>query len=73
MRWKMGMTVKPNSAGVRFPPPLVYLGALLLGLASERFVSLRSFGIHWRLLAGTGASPKAAIVPVRITSAGTRQ
>ena len=34
-----------DSAGVRFPPPFVYLGALLLGLAAERFVTLRSFGI----------------------------
>jgi hypothetical protein len=25
------MAVEPDSAGVRFPPPLVYLGALLLG------------------------------------------
>lgn len=41
------MGVEPNSAGVRFPPPFVYLGALLLGLAAERFVILRSFGIHW--------------------------
>ena len=39
------MAVEPDSAGVRFPPPFVYLGALLLGLAAERFVALRSFGI----------------------------
>ena len=31
------------------------LGALLLGLAAERFVTLRSFGIDWRLLVATGA------------------
>src|SRR3954463_9575748 len=49
------MAVEPDSAGVRFPPPFVYLGALLLGLAAERFVTLRSFGIDWRLLAATGA------------------
>jgi hypothetical protein len=30
---------------VRFPPPFVYLGALLLGLAAKQFVTLRSFGI----------------------------
>ncbi len=29
------MAVEPDSAGVRFPPPFVYLGALLLGLAAE--------------------------------------
>jgi protein-S-isoprenylcysteine O-methyltransferase Ste14 len=51
----MGMTVEPDSAGVRFPPPFVYLGALLLGLAAERFFTLRSFGIDLRLLAATGA------------------
>jgi hypothetical protein len=48
------MAVEPDSAGVRFPPPFVYLGALLLGLAAERFVTLRSFGIDWRLLVATG-------------------
>src|SRR4051812_50191398 len=51
----MSMAVEPDSAGVRFPPPFVYLGALLLGLAAERFVTLRSFGIDWRLLGATGA------------------
>src|SRR3954462_4577138 len=51
----MSMAVEPDSAGVRFPPPFVYLGALLLGLAAERFVALRSFGIDWRVLVGTGA------------------
>ena len=49
------MAVEPDSAGVRFPPPLVYLGALLLGLTAEPFVTLRSFGIDWRLLVATGA------------------
>ncbi|SCY86483.1 hypothetical protein SAMN03159288_04787 [Rhizobium sp. NFACC06-2] len=38
----MSMAVEPDSAGVRFPPPFIYLGALLLGLAAERFVTLRS-------------------------------
>src|SRR2546429_8104491 len=51
----MSMAVEPDSAGVRFPPPFVYLGALLLGLAAERFVTLRSFGIDWRLLGAAGA------------------
>jgi protein-S-isoprenylcysteine O-methyltransferase Ste14 len=40
---------------VRFPPPLIYFGALLFGFAAERFVALRSFGIDWRLLFATGA------------------
>ncbi len=33
------MAVEPDSAGVHFPPPFIYLGALLLGLAAERFVA----------------------------------
>ncbi|MGX1184807.1 protein-S-isoprenylcysteine O-methyltransferase Ste14 [Pseudomonas sp. F-14 TE3623] len=49
------MAVDPDSAGVRFPPPFIYLGALLLGLAAERFVALRSFGIDRWLLVATGA------------------
>jgi protein-S-isoprenylcysteine O-methyltransferase Ste14 len=51
----MNMAVDPDSAGVRFPPPFIYLGALLLGLAAERFVALRSFGIDRWLLVATGA------------------
>jgi hypothetical protein len=43
------MAVEPDSARVRFAPPFVYLGALLLGLAAERFVSLRSFGERGRV------------------------
>ena len=49
------MAVEPNSAGVRFPPPLIYLGALLLGLSAERFIPLSSFSIDWRLLVAVGA------------------
>ncbi|HWU16450.1 MAG TPA: isoprenylcysteine carboxylmethyltransferase family protein [Devosia sp.] len=49
------MATKPDSAGVRLPAPVVYLGALLLGLAAERFVAPRSFGIDWWLLVATGA------------------
>ncbi len=33
------MALEPDSAGVRFPPPFIYLGALLLGLAAEQFVT----------------------------------
>lgn len=42
------MAVEPDSAGARFPPPLVYPGALLLGLAAKWFAPPRSFGIDWR-------------------------
>ncbi|MNJ94519.1 hypothetical protein D3C87_122190 [compost metagenome] len=46
-------SVEPDSAGVRFPPPFLFLAVLLLGLAAERFINLRSFGIEWRLLGAT--------------------
>ena len=64
------MAVEPDSAGVRFPPPLIYLGALLLGLLAERFVILRSFGIDWRLLATTGVLLFVAGVAMMLAAAG---
>ncbi|TQN60594.1 isoprenylcysteine carboxylmethyltransferase family protein [Agrobacterium tumefaciens] len=64
------MAVEPDSAGVRFPPPFVYLGALLLGLAAERFVTLRSFGVDWRLLIATGAAPFIAGTAMVLAAAG---
>ncbi|MBB4293593.1 protein-S-isoprenylcysteine O-methyltransferase Ste14 [Rhizobium leguminosarum] len=64
------MAVEPDSAGVRFPPPLIYLGALLLGLLAERFFSLRSFGIDWRLLATTGVLLFVAGVAMMLAAAG---
>src|SRR2546421_12962583 len=66
----MSMAVEPDSAGVRFPPPFVYLGALLLGLAAERFVTLRSFGIDWRLLVATGALLFVAGAAMMLAAAG---
>lgn len=46
------MATDRDSAGVRFPPPFIYLGALLLGMAAERFVQPSSFGIsQWWLIA----------------------
>ena len=32
MDWKAVVAVELDSPGVRFPPPFIYLGALLLGL-----------------------------------------
>src|ERR1700750_2274811 len=66
----MSMAVEPDSAGVRFPPPFVYLGALLLGLAAERFGPLRSFGIDWRLLVATGALLFVAGAAMMLAAAG---
>lgn len=40
------MAIEPDSAQVRFPPPLVYLGFLLLGLGAERWIDLRTFGVE---------------------------
>lgn len=31
------MAIEPGGAGARFPPPFIHPGALLLGLAAERF------------------------------------
>ncbi|MET3648737.1 methyltransferase family protein [Phyllobacterium ifriqiyense] len=64
------MAIEPDSAGVRFPPPFVYLGALLLGLAAERLVTLRSFGIDWRFLAATGALLFVAGAAMMVAAAG---
>ena len=64
------MAVEPDSAGVRFPPPFIYLGALLLGLAAERFVALRSFGIDRWLLVATGALLFAAGAAMMLAAAG---
>ena len=44
------MKIEQDSAQVRFPPPFVYLGFLLIGLGAERWTGLRSFGID-RLVA----------------------
>src|SRR5215217_8045012 len=68
--WRMSMAVEPDSAGVRFPPPFLYLGALLLGLAAERFVTLSSFGIDWRLLVATGALLFVAGAAMMLAAAG---
>jgi len=64
------MAVEPDSAGVRFPPPFIYLGALLLGLAAERFVAMRSFGIDRWLLVATGALLFAAGAATMLAAAG---
>ena len=64
------MAVEPDNAGVRFPPPFIYLGTLLLGLAAERFVALRSFGIDRWLLVATGALLFAAGAATMLAAAG---
>ncbi len=41
------MAKSSDSAGVRFPPPLVFIGLLLIGLALDPLVG--SFGLVWTL------------------------
>lgn len=65
----MSIAVEPDSAGVRFPPPFIYLGALLLGLAAEKFVNLSSFGIDRRLLVASGALLFAAGATMMLAAA----
>lgn len=49
------MPVPERSAGVRFPPPLVFLGFLMLGLGAERWVQLGGFGMPAGLRMTAGA------------------
>lgn len=51
----MSTAAKPDSPGVRFPAPFIFLGVLLLALAAEQVVALGSFGIDRWLLVATGA------------------
>lgn len=64
------MAVEPDGTGVRLSPPLLFPAALLLGLAVERFISLRSFGIEWRLLGATGALLFVAGAAMMLAAAG---
>ena len=49
------MEIEQDSPRVRFPPPLVFVGILLIGLAAERFIDLRTFGVDQRASVGFGA------------------
>jgi len=64
------MAVEPDSAGVRLPPPFIYLGALLLGLVADRFVAVGYFGIDRWLLVATGALLFAAGAVMMLAAAG---
>ena len=41
------METERDDAGVRFPPPLIYLGFLLVGIGAEWFVPVRRLGLDW--------------------------
>ncbi|MCC9006436.1 methyltransferase family protein [Pseudomonas putida] len=64
------MAVESDSAGVRLPPPFIYLGALLLGLAADRCVALSYFGIERWLLVATGGVLFAAGAVMMLAAAG---
>ena len=61
---------REDSAGIRFPPPFIYLGMLLIGLAAERVVGLRSFGVDRPVLVALGAALLLAGIAVAIVAAG---
>jgi protein-S-isoprenylcysteine O-methyltransferase Ste14 len=71
------MEIDTDSAKVSFPPPLIYLGTLLLGLALERFLPIqlgltpigRYLGGGLLILAGLGYAAAALGL---FRSAGTR-
>jgi protein-S-isoprenylcysteine O-methyltransferase Ste14 len=48
------MKIEQDSAQVRFPPPFVYLGFLLIGFGAERFVGLRTLGLDRLVGLGLG-------------------
>ncbi|WP_129791279.1 isoprenylcysteine carboxylmethyltransferase family protein [Sphingosinicella sp. CPCC 101087] len=49
------MKIEEDSAQVRLPPPLLYLGFLLLGFVAELGIDLRTLGIGSMLRWGAGA------------------
>lgn len=50
------MTDPIDAPQVRFPPPFVFLGFLLLGLLFERLLALPGLGLGWPLRAGLGGA-----------------
>jgi len=59
-----------DSAPIRFPPPFIYLGMLLIGIAAERVVPLRSFGLDRPILVAAGAALALAGLAVGILAMG---
>ncbi len=59
-----------DNAGVRFPPPFIYLGVLLIGIGAERFVPLRHFGLDRSLLIILGLALVAAGILLGISAVG---
>lgn len=57
------MAQSEDQAGVRFPPPFVFLGFLLLGPLIERFVAVPPMAIPWPIGAAIVA---AGIAPIAV-------
>ncbi|MEI9849700.1 MAG: isoprenylcysteine carboxylmethyltransferase family protein [Sphingomonas sp.] len=65
------MDIDKNSAGVRFPPPLVYIGALLAGLALERLIGRPGIPLFGNYLEHTlGWLAVAAGLAIMLTAIG---
>lgn len=60
----------PDSAGIRFPPPLVFLGLLLLGFAAERLTGPLGFGLGRTLPAVAGTALIIAGIGLIAAAAG---
>jgi protein-S-isoprenylcysteine O-methyltransferase Ste14 len=61
----MPMKIEDNSPKVRFPPPLVFIGFLLIGLVIDRVAGITGSGmpVSFRLvLAAAAAGPGIALV-----------
>jgi len=56
------MTDLSDSAAVRFPPPLVFLGLLLLGKAIDRLAGLPAIDLPWPVGAGIAAGGFAVLI-----------
>jgi protein-S-isoprenylcysteine O-methyltransferase Ste14 len=64
------MSSERDDAGIRFPPPLIYLGVLLIGIGAEWFVPLRSFGLDRALLVILGVALVLAGILLAMTAIG---
>ena len=67
------MNADEDSAPIRFPPPFIYLGMLLIGLAAERVLPLRSFGADRPILVAVGAALALAGLAIGLVAMGLFQ